>query len=92
MENTIFAVIFLNIPRKIILNNEKGLIPMMISDDETELPLGFGIALAKNNSAMEYFSTLTPAHRREVIAHTHTIRSKEEMERFVANLDKTSWL
>lgn len=65
---------------------------MMIHDDENELPLGFGIALAKNNSAMEYFSTLTPAHRREVIAHTHTIRSKEEMERFVAELDKTSWL
>ena len=65
---------------------------MMIPDDETELPLGFGIALAKNNSAMEYFSTLTPAHRREVIAHTHTIRSKEEMERVVANLDKTAWL
>ena len=78
--------------RKINSNNLKGLIPMMIPDDETELPLGFGIALAKNNSAMEYFSTLTPAHRREVIAHTHTIRSKEEMERFVANLDKTSWL
>ena len=64
----------------------------MMPDDETELPLGFGIALAKNNSAMEYFSTLTPAHRREVIAQTHTIRSKVEMERFVAYLDKTSWI
>ena len=64
----------------------------MIPDDENELPLGFGIALAKNNAAMEYFSTLTPAHRREVIAHTHTIRSREEMERFVDSLNKTSWI
>ncbi len=65
---------------------------MNLSDSENELPLGFGIALAKNNSAMEYFSTLTPAHRREIIAHTHTIRSKEEMERFVEKMDKTSWI
>lgn len=59
---------------------------------ENELPLGLGIALSKNPAAMEYFSTLTPAHRREVIAYTHTIRSKEEMERFVNKLDKTSWI
>lgn len=65
---------------------------MNTPDMENELPLGFGIALAKNNSAMEYFSTLTPAHRREVLAHTHTIRSKEEMERFVDSLDKTMWI
>lgn len=65
---------------------------MQTPDKENELPLGFSIALAKNNSAMEYFSTLTPAHRREVLAHTHTIRSKEEMEKFVDNLDKTMWI
>lgn len=59
---------------------------------ENELPQGFNIALAKNPAAMEYFSTLTPAHRREVIAHTHTIKSKEDMERFVNKLDKTSWI
>lgn len=65
---------------------------MDIKDNYTELPLGFSIALAKNNDAMEYFSTLTPAHRREIIAHTHTIRSKEEMEKFVNNMDKTMWI
>ena len=64
---------------------------MMSPDSETELPLGFGIALAKNNSAMEYFSSLTPAHRREIIDRTHTIRSKAEMEKFVAELDKAGW-
>ncbi|MCI8602801.1 MAG: YdeI/OmpD-associated family protein [Ruminiclostridium sp.] len=54
--------------------------------------MGFSMALSKNNDAMSYFSTLTPAHRREVIAHTHTIRSKEEMEKFVSELDKTKWI
>ena len=65
---------------------------MTVPEKENEIPLGFSMALSKNNDAMSYFSTLTPAHRREVIAHTHTIRSKEEMEKFVSELDKTKWI
>ncbi len=65
---------------------------MTIPENDNEIPLGFGMALAENSDAMSYFSTLTPAHRREIIAHTHTIRSKEEMKRFVSNLDKTMWI
>ncbi len=61
-------------------------------NDDYELPLGFGMALSKNPEAMKYFSTLTPAHRREVIAHTHSVTSKEEMERFVDRLTQTSWI
>lgn len=63
-----------------------------MNTENNELPLGFGIALTKNPAAMEYFSTLTPAHKREIIAHTHTIHSQEEMERFVGKIDKTMWL
>lgn len=59
---------------------------------ENELPHDFSIALTKNPAAMEYFSTLTPAHRREVIAHIHTIKSEKDMERFVSKLDKTAWI
>ncbi len=65
---------------------------MTIPEKDNEIPLGLSMALAKNSAAMSYFSTLTPAHRREVIAHTHTIRSKEEMEKFVSELDKTKWI
>ncbi len=65
---------------------------MTVPEKDNEIPLGFSMALCKNNDAMSYFSTLTPAHRREVIAHTHTIRSKEEMEKFVSELDKTKWI
>ncbi|MDE6580866.1 MAG: YdeI/OmpD-associated family protein [Ruminiclostridium sp.] len=54
--------------------------------------MNFGTALSKNDTAMEYFSTLTPAHKREIIAHAHSIRSKEEMEKFVNKLDKTLWI
>ncbi len=59
---------------------------------ENQLPLGFQIALSKNPNAMRYFSTLTPTHQREIIAHTHTVRSKEEMEKFVNSMDKTMWI
>lgn len=65
---------------------------MNIQKHDSELPLGFGIALAKNKSAMNYFSSLTPAHKREIIAHSHTISSKEEMEKFVNAMDKTMWI
>ncbi|MCM1060658.1 MAG: YdeI/OmpD-associated family protein [Eubacterium sp.] len=74
------------------MRKEKRKTKMNNPDTENEIPLGFSMALAKNNAAMSYFSTLTPAHRREVIAHTHTIRSKEEMEKFVSELDKTMWI
>ena len=60
--------------------------------DNTELPLNFNAALSKNDRAMEYFSTLTPAHKREIIAHAHSVRSKEEMEKFVNKLDQTMWI
>ena len=65
---------------------------MTIPEKENEIPLSFSMALSGNNAAMSYFSTLTPAHRREVIAHAHAIRSKAEMERFVSELDKTKWI
>lgn len=57
-----------------------------------ELPLGFGIALAKNNGAMQYFASLTPTHRQEIIERTHTISSKEEMEKFVGKLERAEWI
>ena len=63
---------------------------MTIPENDNEIPLGFGMALSKNNAAMSYFSTLTPAHKREIIAHT--ITSKEEMEKFVSEMDKTKWI
>ena len=60
--------------------------------DNMELPMNFNAALSKNDTAMEYFSTLTPAHKREIIAHAHSIRSKEVMEKFVSRLDQTLWI
>ena len=52
----------------------------------SELPLGLGMALAQNPSAMESFTAMSEAERRQVIEHTHSIRSKQEMQAFVNSL------
>jgi len=52
----------------------------------SDIPMGFGMALAQNLPAMEKFSELPPALQHEIIEYTHQIRSKEEMRRYVDQL------
>lgn len=51
-----------------------------------ELPMGFGMALIKNQSAAQYFESLNEQERRQIIDQTHQISSKQEMQNFVDNL------
>ncbi len=51
--------------------------------DNPEMPLGLGIALAQNITAMNYFSSLP---KQEVIDGTHQIQSKQEMRQYVQDL------
>lgn len=51
-----------------------------------ELPMGLGMALSQNPGAMAYFTGLPPERQRDVIEHTHSIRSKGEMQAFVRQL------
>ena len=53
---------------------------------ETELPLGFGMALAQNKAAMHAFETMTPEQKQAVIQKTHTVMSKAEMRHLVDGL------
>lgn len=53
---------------------------------ETELPLGFGMALAQNEAAMHAFEAMTPEQKQAVIQKTHTVMSKAEMRRLVDSL------
>lgn len=50
------------------------------------IPMGLGMALAKDINAMNYFSSLDREHQQEVINHTHEIRSKREMQQFVSHI------
>lgn len=51
-----------------------------------DLPLGFGMALAQHPEAMQRFCALPEAEQRTVVAHTHDIHSKGEMQAYVENL------
>lgn len=51
--------------------------------EQSELPVGFAMALAQNPQAMQTFARLSEAERQQVIAGTHGVRSREEMHRYV---------
>lgn len=51
--------------------------------DGPDMPLGLGMALAKNISAMNYFSSLSESEQNKIIEHTHQIHSKAEMQQYV---------
>lgn len=53
-----------------------------------ELPLGFSLALAQNQAAMEYFSSLSDTQKQQIINQTRNISSKSQMQEFIANLAK----
>lgn len=56
-----------------------------------ELPIGFGMALAKDTNAMNVFSSMNVAEQRNVIEHARHIDSKNEMQQFVSNLSQNSF-
>lgn len=54
----------------------------------SDLPLGFGLALAQNTKALDSFSKMTEQQKKEIINQTHSIQSKKEMQAFVDSLNK----
>lgn len=51
-----------------------------------DIPMGFGMALAKNVKAMEAFSAMSDDKKRALIDKTHSITSKREMQTFVDSI------
>ncbi len=51
-----------------------------------EMPIGFAMALAQNPGAMQKFALLSEDKKQEIVAGTHSLKSKEEMHRYVNNL------
>lgn len=56
----------------------------LLSDGE--IPMGLGMALAKNPEALQAFSALPPEGRAAVIGRTHEVHSKREMEQLVREI------
>lgn len=59
---------------------------MDIFNPMVDLPMGFGMALAQDIRAMQYFASLSPDRQRDIIDQTHRITSKAEMQSFVQGL------
>ncbi len=51
-----------------------------------EMPVGFAMALAMNPEAMQKFGALSEEQKQAIIAGTHTVKSNEEMHRYVDSL------
>lgn len=52
----------------------------------SELPMGFGMALAMNEGAMRGYANLTETEREHLIMRCKDARSKEEMQKIVDSL------
>lgn len=55
-------------------------------EDELGIPVGLGVALARNMDAMNHFARLTKDEQREIINRTQLLRSNEEIQELVQSL------
>lgn len=54
--------------------------------DSGSVPIGFGLALAMNQPAMEAYSKMTEAQKQAILTQAHQARSKQEMQSIVAGI------
>ncbi len=54
--------------------------------DFYKVPIGFGMALAVNEPAMNAYSAMTEEQKQEIINKAHNVRSEKEMHDLVASL------
>ena len=54
--------------------------------DFYKVPIGFGMALAMNHSAMEAYAAMTEGQKQAILNKAHNARSEKEMHDLVASL------
>lgn len=54
-----------------------------LHNDEPEVPIGLGMAMAKNMGAMNHYAAMTVEGKKKIIEETHNIRSKQDMKNYV---------
>lgn len=54
--------------------------------DYSQVPVGFGLALASNTAAMNRYAHLSEDKRREVLDKAHNAKSEEDMYALVASI------
>ena len=58
----------------------------MNTDPLTELPIGFGMALLRNQRAAQCFKALSREEQQQILAQLHSVSSKQEMAAFIDHL------
>ncbi len=53
---------------------------------KNEMPVGFAMALAMNPEAKQKFGALSEEEKRKVIDGTHSVKSRDEMRRYVDSI------
>ena len=54
--------------------------------DFYKVPIGFGMALAMNPTAMNAYSAMTEEQKQAIVNKAHNVRSEREMHALVASL------
>jgi len=54
--------------------------------DFYKVPIGFGMALAMNQPAMNTYAAMTEAQKEDILNRAHNVRSEKEMHALVASL------
>jgi len=54
--------------------------------DFYKVPIGFGMALAVNEPAMNAYAAMTEEQKQAIINKAHNVRSKKKMHNLVASL------
>ena len=54
--------------------------------DFYKVPIGFGMALAVNEPAMNAYSKMTESQKQAILNKAHNVRSEKEMHDLVASL------
>ena len=54
--------------------------------DFYKVPIGFGMALAMNQPAMDAYAAMTEGQKQDILDRAHNVRSEKEMHDLVASL------
>ena len=56
--------------------------------DYYQVPIGFGMALARNPRALNTYSAMTEQQKQEILSRAHNAKSEQDMNRIVNALAK----
>lgn len=57
-----------------------------------EVPIGFGMALAQNEKAVNAYAMMTREQKNAILVKAHAARSEQEMQRIVSSIAADSIL